>query len=79
MKDKNIFEWNVLIALFKATIEQTSQLNGQTEREAKMIFNKWQKQGLRLLKIIEELGDEEQLEDLTEVIENSIHELRKSN
>ena len=79
MKDKNIFEWNVLIALFKATMEQTSQLNGQTEREAKLIFNKWQKQGLRLLKLIEDLSDHERLEEITEVIENSIHELRRLN
>ena len=76
MKEQ-VFEWNVLIALFKATIEQTAQLNGQTEREAKLIFNRWQKQGLRLLKLIEELSDEEKLEEITGTIEDSIHELRK--
>ena len=76
MKDQNVFEWNVLIALFKATMEQTAHLNGQTEREAKLIFNRWKKQGDILLRHIEQLSDEDYLEDITCKIEDSIHELR---
>lgn len=76
-EQKNVFEWNVLIALFKATQEQTSHLNGQTKHEAKVIFNRWQKQGNILLKYIEELSNEDRLESITSKIENSIHKLRK--
>ena len=77
MKEQ-VFEWNVLIALFKATMEQTAHLNGQTEREAKLIFNRWKKQGDILLRHIEQLSDEDYLEDITCKIEDSIHELRNN-
>jgi len=73
----NTFEWNVLVALFKATQEQQGMLIGQTQREAKMIFNRWMSEGDRLLKLIEQLSDEEALEELTSTIEDTIHELRK--
>jgi hypothetical protein len=76
MKDQNVFEWNALIALFKATQEQQSMLIGQTKHEAKLIFNRWMKQGDMLLKHIEQLSDEEYLENITESIENSINDLR---
>lgn len=78
MEQKNIFEWNALIALFKATQEQQGMLIGQTRHEAKVIFNRWMKQGDRLLKLIEEMSDEEQLNELTEVIEDKINELRNN-
>ena len=61
MEEKNIFEWNALIALFKATQEQQGMLIGQTKHESKLIFNRWMKQGDRLLKLIEEMADEEKL------------------
>lgn len=77
MTDKEIAEWNILIALFKATVEQQSMLIGQPKREVKMIFNRWMKEGDRLLKMIEELSDDDYLEEITETIENSINELRK--
>lgn len=77
MKDQNVFEWNALIALFKATQEQQSMLIGQTKHEAKLIFNRWKKQGDLLLRHIEQLSDEDYLEDITCKIEDSIHELRK--
>jgi hypothetical protein len=73
------FEWNVLIALFKATQEQQSMLIGQTRHEAKLIFNRWMTDGNKLLRIIEQLGDADLLEELTQEIENNIHELRKRN
>lgn len=78
MEEKNIFEWNALIALFKATQEQQGMLIGQTKHESKLIFNRWMKQGDRLLKLIEDMSDEDQLEEMTEAIENSINELRKN-
>lgn len=71
-------EWNVLIALFRATVEQTNYLNGQTQREAKLIFKRWQREGYRLLDLIEKNSDEDALEEITETIENAIHKLRKN-
>ena len=76
MEDKNIIEWNILIALFKATEEQKSMLIGTTKHEAKVIFNRWLKQGNQLLKLIEEMSDEEALEEITELIEDSVHKIR---
>ena len=62
MKDeKTLIEWAILIGLFNATVEQTSQLIGQPKQDAKVIFNRFTKEGIKLQNIIE----------------NSIHELRK--
>ena len=76
MEQNNIFEWNVLIALFKATQEQQSMLIGQTKRESKVIFNRWMQTGDRLLKLIEQESNLEALEEITETIENQINKLR---
>jgi hypothetical protein len=70
-------EWNILIALFRATCEQQMMLNGETKQQAKMIFNRWVKEGNKLLKIIENESYEKDLEEVTELIENSLHKLRK--
>ena len=40
MSDKNVKEWNILIALFRATCEQQSMLIGTTKRDSKIIFNR---------------------------------------
>ena len=69
-------EWGILVCLFKATVEQQSMLIGQTKRESKLIFNRWMKEGDRLLKLIEHLSDEQALDEVTETIENSINKLR---
>ena len=69
-------EWNILIALFKATVEQTTMLTGVPKQRTKVVFGRWIKEGNNLLKLIEEFSDEEYLEEVTEVIENAIHELR---
>ena len=76
MEQKNILEWNIQVALFKATQEQQAMLIGQTKREAKVIFNKWMKYGDKLLKLIENESDFERLEEITEVIENAVNKLR---
>lgn len=77
MKDENVKEWAILIGLFNATVEQTNFLTGTTKHEAKVIFNRFTKEGLNLQKIIEKHSSLSQLEEITETIENSIHELRK--
>ena len=77
MKDQEIVrEWNILIGLFRATHEQTNMLTGQTQREAKLIFKRWIKEGERLVKLIERESFDEDLDEVTEVIEDSVHQLR---
>lgn len=70
-------EWNILIGLFRSTVEQSNYLTGDTQREAKMIFNRWTKEGYRLLKLIEDNSDEDYLDKVTDTIQDSIHTLRK--
>lgn len=69
----------ILISLFKATVEQQSMLIGETKQHTKMIFNRWVKEGDKLLKLIENNSNDEYLEEVTSVIENSINELRNKN
>lgn len=71
-------EWYILVALFKATVEQQSMLIGETKQHSKLIFNRWLREGERLLKPIHECSDNNYLETITETIENSVHKLRKS-
>ena len=78
-EERIIIEWGILISLFKATIEQQSMLIGQTKRDAKMIFNRWDKEGNKLMKIIEKETDMEQLEAVSDVIHNAVHKIRKAN
>ena len=73
---KEQLEWNILIALFKATVEQKSMLIGQSKQDAKVIFNRWLKDGNNLLKLIEKNSSEEDLEEIAFVIEQSIVRLR---
>jgi len=70
-------EWNILIGLFRATCEQQTMLTGKTKQQSKMIFNRWFKEGEKLLKLIENESNDEMLEEITETIENSLHKLRK--
>lgn len=69
-------EWSILIALFRATVEQKASLIGETKQHAKYVFNRWLREGDKLVKLIEEMSNEEELERITEVIENAVHELR---
>ena len=77
MNDQEIVrEWNILIGLFRATNEQTNMLTGQTKRESKLIFKRWINEGDRLVKLIERESFDEDLDEVTEVIEDSVHQLR---
>jgi len=69
-------EWGILIALFRATVEQKGFLQGETKQHAKLLFNRWQREGEKLLKLIESMSNEDELDRITEVIEDSVHELR---
>ena len=75
-EQETIREWNILIGLFRSTVEQTNMLTGETKRETKMIFNRWIKEGYKLVNLIEKESYDLDLEEVTELIENSVHELR---
>ena len=74
-------ETHVLIALFKATVEQSTFLKDQLKQKPKQVFNTWQNQGFTLLNQLEERNqiNEEYVDSLTDVIHNIIHEIRKQN
>ena len=74
---KTEIEWNILIGLFRSTVEQTNMLTGQPKQEAKLIFKRWTNEGQRLLKLIEDSSNEEKLDHITELIEDSVHQIRQ--
>ena len=76
MESKSVVEFNILIGLFRATCEQQSMLIGETKGHSKMIFNRWMKEGDRVLKIIEAHSNSEMLEDITCLIEDSVGVIR---
>jgi hypothetical protein len=76
-----ILETNILMTLFKATIEQSTFLTGQLKQKPKQNFNLWQQQGITLLKDLENINlvNEEYLTALTDVIHNILQEIRENN
>ena len=70
-------EWSILIALFRATTQQKGFLQGETKQHAKLLFKRWEREGDKLVNLIESMSNEEELERITEVIENAVHELRE--
>jgi hypothetical protein len=77
MSDKQIeIEWAVLIALFRATVEQTGMLQGVQRHQAKVIFKRWEAEGVRLVKMIESMSDEDKLDDITGMIQDAVHQVR---
>tara|TARA_R110000851_G_scaffold123549_3_gene253420 strand:- start:946 stop:1209 length:264 start_codon:yes stop_codon:yes gene_type:complete len=78
LEDKNAVEWLILIGLFKATIEQKSMLIGVEKQRAKQLFNNWMKQGTSLLSKFEANFTEDELEELSILVETSMNDLRKN-
>jgi hypothetical protein len=80
-KEQLILETNILLALFKATIEQSTFLTGELKQKPKQSFILWQKQGVTLLNELEKVNlvSEEYLQALTDVIHNIINEIRNQN
>ena len=76
-----ILETNILLALFKATMEQSTFLTDQLKQKPKQDFIIWQKQGLKMLDGLEKtnLVNEEYLIALTDVIHNIINQIRTQN
>ena len=78
LEENQAIEWLILIGLFKATIEQKSMLIGTEKQRAKMLFNNWMKQGTNLLKKFEANFTEEQLEELSLLVETAMNDLRNN-
>ena len=74
-----MLEWGILICLFNATIEQQSMLIGLTKHQAKVIFKRWQAEGDKLMKIIENTSDMDKIYAVSDLIHNTINEIRKIN
>lgn len=77
--DKLILESNIMLALLKATIEQSEFLRGELRQRPKQVFNTWSKLGHSLLSELEKknIANEDYLNELTDVIHNVMHEIRK--
>ena len=78
LEDKQAIEWLILIGLFKATIEQKSMLIGVEKQRAKQLFNNWMRQGTNILSKFEANFTDEQLEELSLLVETSMNGLRKN-
>lgn len=78
--NKLILESNIMLALMKATIEQSEYLRGELKQKPKQIFNAWSGLGNKLLDELERrnIANEEHLEDLTDIIHNVMAEIRNN-
>ena len=75
-----ILETNILLSLFKATIEQSTFLTGQLKQKPKQSFNIWQQNGITLLNDLEKINflSVEYVTALTDVIHNILQEIREN-
>ena len=77
-KEENQINWDITIALFSACVEQQTQLVGQQHQLIKVMFNRWNKEGVKLLRLIEKEMDQDFLEELMNGIENQVSEIKKN-
>ena len=78
--EKANLEGAIQFALYKATVEQNRALTGLIKQNTKKSFNRWTKEGERVLNHIENVFDLEHnnmLDRYADKIHDSIHELRK--
>ena len=68
----------ILMALFKATVEQSQYLTGELKQRPKQVFNDWYKKGWMLLDELEKSKtvDSEYLEKVTDIYHNINLEIR---
>jgi len=64
-----------ILALFLTMEEESTHLTGQLKRENKMIFNRWRKETLRIVKIIEKDSDNEYLDELKDKLHEALKEI----
>ena len=67
----------ILIALFKATVEQANFLTGELKQKPKQDFNIWKQQGDKILSELEKRNDLEIIEAFTDVFHNIIYEIKQ--
>ena len=77
---KIVLESNIMLALMKATIEQSEHLRGELKQKPKQVFNRWNNMGNCLLDELEKRNvvNEEYLDQLTDIIHDVLHEVRKN-
>ena len=70
----------VLIALFKSTVEQSTALTKEYKQKAKMEFNIWQQQGFKLLAELEKQNqvNEEYVNNITDIYHNINLEIKSN-
>lgn len=80
MENRLILESNIMLALLKATIEQSEYLRGELKQKPKQVFNNWSNLGHTLLDQLEKknIANEDYLNELTDVIHNVMVEIRNN-
>lgn len=70
----------ILMALFKATVEQSQYLIGELKQKPKQVFNDWYKKGWILLDELEKSKsvDTDYLESVTDIYHNINLEIRNT-
>lgn len=73
-------EQHILMALFKATVEQSTALTGELKQKPKQEFNIWQKQGFKLLDEMEKANmlNNEYMEKISDIYHNINLEIKRS-
>lgn len=74
-----VSETHILMALFKATVEQSTSLTGELKQKPKQEFTLWQKQGFKLLESMEHnnMINEDYLNSITDIYHNINLEIKK--
>jgi len=70
----------ILIALFKSTVEQSTALTKEYKQKAKQEFNIWQQQGFKLLSELEKQNilNEEYVNNITDIYHNINLEIKNN-
>lgn len=73
-------ETHILIALFKATVEQSTALTGHLKQKPKQTFVQWQKLGFKLIDEMLASGQisEEYLDSISDIYHNINLEIKKN-
>jgi len=72
MTQKQIEHFNKIIALFLTMEEESTNLIGQLKRENKMIFNRWRKEMMKIVKIVEKDSDNDYLDSLKDKLHEAL-------
>ena len=73
-------ETQVLIALIKGVVEQSTLLTGEYKQKLKQDFNIWQQQGFKIVAELEKQNklNEEYVNSITDIYHNINLEIRKT-